>query len=82
MKRHDVAVTIQAVGERFGQIMECLNSEEYAAGYRQAVRDMVRMFEYEPVAEEKHESKKFVLFGGARGQRDASKRVSGTAGKH
>lgn len=69
MKRYEVAGTIRLVGERFGRIMECLHSEEYAAGYMQAVRDMVRIFEYMPVVEERPTVRRVVLFGGTKGRR-------------
>lgn len=69
MDRYCVAQSIRQVGSEFGRVMACLQSEEYVAGYQQAVRDMVQMFEYKPAPMEKRVGKRFVLFGGARGRR-------------
>ena len=70
MNRYEVVGIIRGIGEQFGRIMECLHGKEYAAGYNQAVRDMVRIFEYKPVVEEKPVVKRVVLFGGTRGHRN------------
>ena len=69
MDRHYVVQTIRHVGGEFGRVMACLQSEDYAAGYRQAVKDMLRMFEYGPADRRKTRTQKVVLFGGTRGHR-------------
>lgn len=69
MNRYDVVMTIRGIGKQFGGIMECLHGEEYAAGYMQAVRDMVRMFEYGPAEQVRPQVQKVVLFGGTRGHK-------------
>ena len=66
MKRCEVAGTIRGVGEQFGRVMECLHGKEYAAGYKQAVRDMVRLFEYGPAEQVRPKVTKVVLFGGTK----------------
>lgn len=71
MNRYDVVQTIRHVGEQFSRVLACVQSEDYVAGYNQAVKDMVQIFEYnQPATEEKPRSKKIVLFGGARGHRN------------
>ena len=67
MKRYHVAQSIREIGRDFGRVMACLHSEEYVAGYEQAVRDMVHLFEYK--GEEMPAAKRVVLFGGSRGHR-------------
>lgn len=69
MNRYQVVQTIRQVGNEFGRVMACLQSKEYAAGYNQAVRDMVRMFEYGPVGEKRPKVRRVVLFGGTKGRR-------------
>jgi hypothetical protein len=44
--------------------MACLQSAEYVAGYEQAVKDMVKMFEYKPVVQERPVARRGVLYGG------------------
>ena len=44
MNRMEVIMTIKAVGERFRRVMSTLHGEEFAAGYRQAISDMIKMF--------------------------------------
>ena len=69
MNRYQVAQAVRQVGSEFGRVMACLQSEEYVAGYEQAVRDMVRMFEYKPLGKERPEKKRVVLFGGTKVRR-------------
>lgn len=70
MNRYDVVQTIREIGNEFGRVMACLQSKDYVAGYEQAVKDMVHLFEYKPaVAAERPEAKRVVLFGGTRGRR-------------
>lgn len=57
MNRQEVILTIKTVGAKFGRIMACLNSHEYAAGYYQAVNDMVKLFDYAPLAEDFEEER-------------------------
>ena len=66
MDRHYVVQTIRHVGSDFGRVMACLQTEEYAAGYRQAVKDMLRLFEYGPVEQVRPKVTKVVLFGGTK----------------
>lgn len=69
MDRYSVVQSIRQVGSEFGRVMACLQSAEYVAGYEQAVRDMVQMFEYKPALPAgRRVGKKIVLFGGARGR--------------
>lgn len=69
MDRYSVVQSIRQVGSDFGRVMACVQSEEFVAGYEQAVRDMVRMFEYKPALPAgRRVGKKIVLFGGARGR--------------
>ena len=44
MNRMEVIMTINKVGHEFGRVMESLNGEEFAAGYRRCVNDMVNLF--------------------------------------
>lgn len=44
MNRHEVIMTIKTVGEKFSRAMSALNGEEFAAGYRQAISDMIKVF--------------------------------------
>jgi hypothetical protein len=50
--------------------MACLQSADYVAGYEQALKDMVRMFEYKPAIQAAPKLKRFVLFGCKRGRRN------------
>lgn len=50
MNRHEVIMTIKKAGGHFsGGMMEVLCGENYAAGYRQAVADMVELFKKAPI---------------------------------
>lgn len=49
MNRTEVIITIKKVGEHFGGVMEVLCGEEYAAGYRRAITDMVELFSKAPM---------------------------------
>lgn len=69
MDRHYVVQTIRQVGGEFGRVMACLQGEEYVAGYEQAVKDMVRMFEYGSAVVERPKTQRMVLFGGTKGRR-------------
>lgn len=50
MNRQEVVLTIKKVGSQFRNVMTCFHGTEFAAGYYQAIRDMVRLFEYAPLA--------------------------------
>lgn len=49
MNRTEVIMTIKKVGAHFGGVMEVLCGEEYAAGYRRAITDMVKLFNEAPI---------------------------------
>lgn len=49
MNRMEVIMTIKKVGSQFSRVMEAMNGEEFAAGYRQALSDMVKMFAKAPI---------------------------------
>lgn len=68
MDRYYVVQTIRHVGREFERVMACLQSEDYVAGYKQAVKDMAQVFDYGPVVDRKHNSQKLVLFGGTKGR--------------
>lgn len=44
MNRTEVIMTIKKVGTEFGKVMAALNGDEFAAGYRQALSDMIKLF--------------------------------------
>ena len=69
MNRYQVAESIRDVGSDFGRVMAVLHSEEYVAGYEQAIRDMVRMFECKSFEDDMPPAKRVVLFGGTKGRR-------------
>lgn len=69
MNRYDVVQTIKQIGSEFRRVMACIQSEDYAAGYEQAVSDMVLLFEYKPMVRERPVESRVVLFGGTRGRR-------------
>ena len=68
MNRYDVVQTIKQIGSEFRRVMACIQSEDYAAGYEQALSDMVLLFEYKPMVRERPLEKRVVLFGGTRGR--------------
>ena len=49
MNRIEVIMTIKKVGEKFSRVMHTLNGEEFAAGYRQAISDMMKVFGKAPI---------------------------------
>ena len=49
MNRMEVIMTIKKVGAQFSRVMEAMNGEEFAAGYRQALSDMMKMFGKAPI---------------------------------
>ena len=49
MNRTEVIMTIKKVGGEFGNVMSVLCGEEYAAGYRRAITDMVKLFNEAPI---------------------------------
>ena len=49
MNRTEVIATIQKAGGDFGQVMAALCGEEFAAGYRRALNDMIRLFQSAPI---------------------------------
>ena len=49
MNRTEVVMTIKKVGAHFGGVMEVLSGEEFAAGYRRAITDMVKLFNESPI---------------------------------
>ena len=69
MKRQDVVQAIKIIGEDFERVLIYVHSEDYVAGYRQAIKDLMHWFEYEPYRGEKPKEKRMVLFGGTRGRR-------------
>jgi hypothetical protein len=69
MNRYDVVQTIRQIGSEFRRVMACVQNEDYAAGYEQAVKDMVLLFEYGPMVVERPVENRVVLFGGTRGRR-------------
>lgn len=69
MNRYEVVQTIRYIGKQFSRVLACLQSEEYVAGYNQAVKDMVHVFEYQPALVEKPQAQRVVLFGGTKGRR-------------
>ena len=69
MNRYEVVQRIRHIGREFGRVMACLQSVDYVAGYNQAVKDMVHVFEYQPAVEERPKVHKVVLFGGTKGRR-------------
>lgn len=49
MNKQEVILTIKEAGTEFSKIMEALREPEYAAGYYQAVSDMVKLISYAPL---------------------------------
>lgn len=49
MNRNEVITTIKNVGGHFGGVMEVVCGEEYAAGYRRAISNMVELFSKAPL---------------------------------
>lgn len=49
MNRMEVIMTIKKVGAEFGSVMSVLCGEEYTAGYKRAVSDMVKLFSEAPI---------------------------------
>lgn len=49
MNRTEVIMTIKKVGNHFGRVMSALCGDEYAAGYKRAVSDMVELFTNAPM---------------------------------
>jgi hypothetical protein len=49
MNRKEVILTIKKVGGEFGHVMSIINGEEFAAGYRQAISDMMKVFGKAPL---------------------------------
>lgn len=49
MNRMEVIMTIKKVGAQFSRVMEAMNGEEFAAGYRQALSDMMKLFGKAPI---------------------------------
>ena len=49
MNRTEVVMTIKKVGAHFGGVMEVVCGEEFAAGYRRATADMVKLFNEAPI---------------------------------
>ena len=49
MNRMEVIMTIKKVGAHFSRVMNTLNGEEFSAGYRQAISDMVKVFGKAPI---------------------------------
>ena len=49
MNKTEVIMTIKNVGAHFAGVMSVLCGEEYAAGYKRAVSDMVELFSKAPI---------------------------------
>lgn len=49
MNRNEVIMTIKNVGGGFANVMDVLIGEEFAAGYRRATADMVKLFTEAPI---------------------------------
>lgn len=49
MNRMEAIMTIKKVGAHFSSVMSVLNGDEFAAGYRQAISDMIKMFGKAPI---------------------------------
>ena len=49
MNKQEVILTIQEAGNEFARIMEAIREPEYAAGYRQALRDMTNLINFAPL---------------------------------
>lgn len=49
MNKQEVILTIQEAGNEFSRIMAVIHEPEYAAGYRQALRDMTNLISYSPL---------------------------------
>ena len=49
MNRTEVTTLIRHVEKQFEHVMQCLCGHEYAAGYKQACADMIRLIGYAPI---------------------------------
>lgn len=49
MNRYEVIMTIKKAGNGLSNVMDALYGEDFAAGYRRATVDMVRMFNEAPI---------------------------------
>ena len=61
MNRMEVIMTIKRVGAEFGKVMAAISGEEYAAGYKHAVNDMVTMFNEAPICPDYESERKALL---------------------
>lgn len=49
MNRAEVIMTIKTAGSKFAGVMASLCGEEYSAGYKRAISDMVNLFAKAPI---------------------------------